>query len=257
VTAVRRTHPRLVHAALRMHGSWSKTLRSCGLDPDQFSLRKQWTRQKVLQALQDEARSGRTLSTTRIGRTYSSLYRAARILFGSWESALHSAGLSAPRQGRPPSTWTREQILGSLRRLWETGRDVRIRSVNEHSAGLSCAAYRLFGSWKMTLEAADIPWEQRLLARCRRPAIHPGASVPIPCRHCLKLSRFTIEQGRHTLECTTCGRTTGVEGFQEGGRWRIRTRPEPSGIQPNPPGHPLLSNAGGECMAPDRLPLRS
>ena len=56
--------------------------------------------------------------------------------------------------------------------------------------------------------------------------LRPGASVPIPCRHCQKhLIKFTVSEGIHTLACRRCGEETEVQVYAETGTWRVKTSP--------------------------------
>ena len=54
--------------------------------------------------------------------------------------------------------------------------------------------------------------------------LRPGASVPIPCRHCLKsLIKFTLAEGVHNLTCPKCSGVTEVQVYPETGTWRVKT----------------------------------
>lgn len=56
--------------------------------------------------------------------------------------------------------------------------------------------------------------------------LRPGATVPIPCRHCQKsLIRFTLAEGVSSLVCPKCGASTEVQVYAETGTWRVKTSP--------------------------------
>jgi phage FluMu protein Com len=53
-------------------------------------------------------------------------------------------------------------------------------------------------------------------------------SVPIPCRHCGKLSiRLTLNEGSQTATCPRCSSATDVKVGLEGGALRVRTSKGP------------------------------
>ncbi len=90
---------RLYDAAERFFGRWSVALRAAGvLPPGQTKVRtKYWTRQRVVEAIQDLYIRGRPLTYSANKR----LYAAALARFGNWSKALMAAGVpqSARRAG--------------------------------------------------------------------------------------------------------------------------------------------------------------
>ena len=62
--------------------------------------------------------------------------------------------------------------------------------------------------------------------------LKPGMTVPIPCRHGGQaLIPFKVETGTHRLTCPRCGKETHVAVIEEGGRWRVRTEAQRSGVE--------------------------
>jgi hypothetical protein len=81
----------LYQAAIRAFGSGRKAREAAGLPPTV----RQWTKEQVLEAIQDRYVQGESLSSKRCER---GLVTAAKRLFGSWSKAIGAAGLD--RDGR-------------------------------------------------------------------------------------------------------------------------------------------------------------
>jgi phage FluMu protein Com len=57
-------------------------------------------------------------------------------------------------------------------------------------------------------------------------------SVPIPCRHCGKLSiQLTLNEGSQNATCPRCSKVTEVRVGLEGGALRVRTARGSGGAQ--------------------------
>jgi hypothetical protein len=94
--------------------------------------------------LEDNARSSDEL-----------LYLAAVSEFGSWETALEYAGVSA-HDVRRCRDLTPERIRRQLRRLCTTGYDLGAKVNRSRDRALYDAAVRHFGSWREALKAAGV-----------------------------------------------------------------------------------------------------
>ena len=54
--------------------------------------------------------------------------------------------------------------------------------------------------------------------------LRPGMSVPMPCRHCGKLTlKVMLNEGSQPATCPRCSGTTDVKVSLEGGALRVRT----------------------------------
>ncbi len=82
----------------------------------------QLTPEAILEALRKLHGDGADMSTRAFHKTYSSLYWAARVRFGSYRGAMDAAGLGGtlPPAGR---RWTRDLVIEELSRLHAEGRD--------------------------------------------------------------------------------------------------------------------------------------
>jgi hypothetical protein len=78
-------HPLLRAAAVRHFGSWAAAVQAAGCElPD----RRTWTREKVIDQIQDDLRRGLPVTTMAVLRRNEPLYGAGRREFGSWAATL-------------------------------------------------------------------------------------------------------------------------------------------------------------------------
>lgn len=128
-----------------------------------------WTRVRVIRVLKRAYRAGRDLSWTAVVGGRGELRRAAfaavrRRLFGSWDRALHAAGLHAGDIARYRS-WDRTEVVAELRELAADGERLSSGRMRREDPGLHAAAVRYFGSWPGALRRAGVSVEK---ARERR-----------------------------------------------------------------------------------------
>jgi hypothetical protein len=123
-------------------------------------MRKKWSKEKIVQAIQELRKQNIDLSAGNISKHYIALFSAAnaRRYFSTWANALKAAGvdygpiMEAGKKHRLDllTKWTEEEVLKEIRRsepekLLKTYRD---------QMGLYSAARRIFGNWEKALEAA-------------------------------------------------------------------------------------------------------
>ena len=137
---------------------------------------RHWTRERIVQAIQEMRSERKPLNAAAAARMDGSLYVTARGKFGSWSSALKAAGVVDPsrvRLHRP--AWTRESLRRELMRARTAGELAagRRKSYFRTHPGILRPAMRLFGSWVQALEAvglerigaAPVKWTKRLVGR--------------------------------------------------------------------------------------------
>jgi len=139
-----RVEQRLYAAAYKRFGSWHQALRAAGLEPVP---RGKWTKQRVIEAIQNRSRQGLSLVTT--WRTDKSLYSGAQYKFGSWRRALRAAGFRLHRR-----RWTKQQVLDAIRTRHQRG--LSLRTTWRDESVLHSAAQRLFHSWADAVIAAGL-----------------------------------------------------------------------------------------------------
>lgn len=143
-------------SAAAAFGSWRTMLHAAGMQAHQ---REAWTRQDVLDALNDTAaRLGRTptIAHTKADRRLPTVSTVSA-LFGSWNQALRAAHLTPSRMAQ--RRWDKPQIVAALRRFEHdhgrspTGPDF---AAADHAPKPGTVAAH-FGTWNAALAAAGLP----------------------------------------------------------------------------------------------------
>jgi hypothetical protein len=142
----------LLSAARRQFGCLHKALVAAGILTPGDTLRrnKKWTRQQVIQAIQNRYLQG--LPMTYAGDR--NLAAAARKCFGSWTEALMVAGLSTEAHRKRRRSWSREDIIREIQARRRQG--LKTTDVCRSDGRLAAAAQRYFGRWHNALVAAEI-----------------------------------------------------------------------------------------------------
>lgn len=145
-------HGTLVRSAQERLGGLEQARKKAGIaKPARTQVKKStWSREGIIDALQEHARNGGSFETSRIRYPF---YSAARRLFGNWPNALAAAGVS-PSTLRKPTKHTREAIIAKLRSAAQSGADLRAASIAK-LINLR-AMTREFGSFNNALRAAGI-----------------------------------------------------------------------------------------------------
>ena len=96
-SSISETCPGLYRAARRREnfGSWRNALKTAGFDPGEPRLTEDWSREKIVEAIDNLYEEGHDLSQKNMLRTHGALLAAAksRRYFGTWENAIEAAGL--------------------------------------------------------------------------------------------------------------------------------------------------------------------
>ena len=127
--------------------------------------RRRWTRDAIIQEIQDLHAAGESLKTRNMQRLgYGGMLAAAYRdpSLGSWRAAIEAAGLNyegvAPHQRK----WTRPRIVATITQLHQQGKDLSYTGMKQQHPYLLVAARRAdnFGSWQAAIEAAGLDYEQ-------------------------------------------------------------------------------------------------
>lgn len=117
-------------------------------------MRNHWTRETIIRHLLE--RQANKLPLTVGGQGVgTSLYGAARRIFGSWRNALQAAGI-APQQVLTWERWSPAQILVMIRHLARRGCPLTTYQIERRYHNLVSAARRHFGSWTKAVLAAGV-----------------------------------------------------------------------------------------------------
>jgi hypothetical protein len=162
-SAVARTS--LLRAAIRLFGSWRTAIEFAGLDYDDISQYKSWTRERIITRIQELNRQGVDLSWGNISRMVDpSLASAATkpMYFGSWREAISAAGLDYDSIRRYRD-WSNQIVLHMVRDMQARGLDLNAKVVGTTDCALLTAARRRFDSWHVALSAAGLDYRRIVL----------------------------------------------------------------------------------------------
>ncbi len=150
----------LVSAAAYHFGSYRKAVERAGIDYAAVTRRPRWTRQMIIGLIKDARRRGDDLHWSAVTRRRDELGKAAFAslqprLFGSWDRALHGAGLDADEINRYRK-WDKQTIVWELRSRAKAREPLNSGAIQRDDPGLHAAAVRHFGSYDNALRAARV-----------------------------------------------------------------------------------------------------
>ncbi|MCC6423644.1 MAG: hypothetical protein IT447_09230 [Phycisphaerales bacterium] len=158
--AMTRSNQPLLSAAAYHFGSWRKAIESADIDYAQVLRRPRWTRQLIIKLIKTARRNGEDLNWSAVTRRRDELGKASFAslqprLFGTWDRALHAAGLDAADVSCY-RRWSRNDILFDLREMHQAREPLNSGTIQRDDPGLHAAAVRYFGSYDDALKAARI-----------------------------------------------------------------------------------------------------
>ena len=155
----------LLRAATRYFGSWRLAVEYAGLNYEDIRRYKTWSRQRILERIQELHEKGEDLSWRHVSTQVDPQLAAAatkRKHFGSWRSAVSAAGLDYS-QIRRYREWDEETITRQVRELHAQGIDLNAKNMEEYDITLITAARRRFDSWDRALTAAGLDYKKIVL----------------------------------------------------------------------------------------------
>lgn len=155
-----RSKQSLVSAAAYHYGSYRKAVEKSGIDYATVTRRPRWTRVTIITLIKQARRKGEDLHWSAVTKRGDELARAAFAslqprLFGSWDRALHAAGLDADEINRYRK-WTRDGIILELRQRHRDRRPLNSGAIQREDPGLHAAAVRHFSGYDQALRAARL-----------------------------------------------------------------------------------------------------
>ena len=150
----------LVSAAAYHFGSYRKAVERAGIDYASVTRRPRWTRQMIIALIKGARRRGEDLHWSAVTKRRDELGKAAFAslqprLFGSWDRALHGAGLDADEINRYRK-WDKQTIIWELRSRARGHDPLNSGAIQREDPGLHAAAVRHFASYDAALRAAKI-----------------------------------------------------------------------------------------------------
>jgi len=145
-------------------GSWRNAIVAAGLDPKAVCRRKRkWTRERILERIQELHASGEDLSHSAAKRNHQYLVVVAinGRFFGSWRQAVQAAGIDYEEVSKH-EYWSRERICERIRELNASGESLSHEDAKRYQGALVSAASspRYFGSWGNAIRAAGLDYDQ-------------------------------------------------------------------------------------------------
>jgi hypothetical protein len=158
--ALARKSQSLVSAAAYHFGSYRKAVEKAGIDYDTVLRRPRWTKQGIITLIKNAKRRGTDLHWSAVTRRRDELGKAAFAslqprLFGSWDRALHAAGLDADDVSQY-RRWDRNTILFEMKQRALDKEPLNSGAMQSEDPGLHAAAVRHFGGYDSALRAAGV-----------------------------------------------------------------------------------------------------
>ena len=159
-TQLARTHQPLVSAAAYHFGSYRDAVAKAGIDYSEVVRRPRWTKQEIIRLIKQARRAGEDLHWSAVTKRGDELGRAAfaslqKRLFGSWDRALHGAGLDADDISQYRK-WDKSSIVFELKSRSRESEPLNSGAVQKEDPGLHAAAVRHFGTYDSALRAAKV-----------------------------------------------------------------------------------------------------
>src|SRR5688572_15566491 len=150
----------LVSAAAYHFGSYRKAVERAGIDYAGVTRRPRWTRPMIIALVKGARRRGEDLHWSAVTKRRDELGKAAFAslqprLFGSWDRALHGAGLDADEINRYRK-WNKQTIVWELRARSRDHEPLNSGAIQRDNPGLHAAAVRHFATYDAALRAARL-----------------------------------------------------------------------------------------------------
>ena len=150
----------LVSAAAYHFGSYRTAVERAGIDYAEVVRRPRWNKPGIIKLLKEAKRAGHELHWSSVTKRRDELGKAAFAslqprLFGSWDRALHAAGLDADEVNRYRK-WSKEAIVSDLKARSREGQPLNSGAIQREDPGLHAAAVRHFEGYDAALRAAKI-----------------------------------------------------------------------------------------------------
>jgi hypothetical protein len=158
--ALARRKQSLVSAAAYHFGSYRKAVERAGLDYADVTRRPRWTKAAIINLNKQARRKDEDLHWSAVTNRRDELAKAAFAslqprLFGSWDRALHGAGLDADEVNRYRK-WSKEGIVSELKQRHRDHEPLNSGAIQRDDPGLHAAAVRHFSSYDDALRAAKV-----------------------------------------------------------------------------------------------------
>jgi len=145
----------LVSAAAYHFGSYRIAMAQAGIDYAQIARRPRWTRTAIIKLIKEAKRAGDPLHWSAVCKRRDDLGKAGFAslqlrLFGSWDRALHAAGLDADDINQYRK-WTKDTVVSELRARHRESMPLNSGAIQKDDPSLHAAAVRHFAGYDHAL----------------------------------------------------------------------------------------------------------
>ncbi len=156
----------LVMAAVkpRLFNGWRYAVDAAGINYDEYRMRKPagfWTKEKIIETIQELHKEGVDLSSSNISDKYSYLMIAANPdKLGSWKKAIEAAGLDYDDINKYADriSWDKELIIKTIKDLNSQEIDLSSSYTQTYNNALISSAQNIFGSWENAIQSAGLDY---------------------------------------------------------------------------------------------------
>lgn len=122
--------------------------------------RYRWSRERIIEEIRKLHEQGIPLNMSSVRKVFPSLVATAcsRRYFGSWKAAIEAAGFNHDEIIKL-RRWTKERVIEEIRRLHQSGEDLRPSAVARTYQTLLMASRKFFNSWAEAVTAAGIDYD--------------------------------------------------------------------------------------------------
>ena len=154
----------LVSAAAYHFGSYRIAIEQAGIDYAEVARRPRWTKTSIIKLIKEAKRGDESLYWSAVCKRRDELGRAAFAslqprLFGSWDRALHAAGLDADEINQYRK-WTKDTVVTELKTRHRESMPLNSGAIQQEDPGLHAAAVRHFMGYDHALRAAKLDPEK-------------------------------------------------------------------------------------------------
>lgn len=162
---IKKSEHKLLKAAVKWFGGWSKAVEAAGLDYEEIKLSSRcykWSREMVLQKILKRYKANQSLSSSNKEIDLQRLVNAAIRHFGSWKNAIEKSGVNYDQliaSRVPVKKWNEAKVIKTI--LYRKSKDLPLNYsyVQRRVAKLHDAGRRYFGTWKKAIEAAGLDYK--------------------------------------------------------------------------------------------------
>jgi hypothetical protein len=189
-SALARTRQSLISAAAYHFGSYKESVHAAGLKYVDIIRRPRWTRAGIIALIKKARRKNHDLHWAAVTCRRDELGKAAFAalqtrLFGTWQRALHAAGLDGDEVARY-RRWDKNSIGFELKSRAREDQPLSSGALQTEDPGLHAAAVRHFGSYDAALRYSGLEplryrrrrsWTKAEILKCIREASRNGHSL--------------------------------------------------------------------------------